>query len=169
MRLLTSAYEKNLTVGHSLVLSGFAEKKENKKMKKVLAALLSSIAIIALCIGMTACSTTFTGTWKLSKMTISAGGVTQVIEVGKEYNGMTIAADAIILEIKDDNTYTLKGQMSDAMGGEQSGTWEETEGKYYFVQGTEKAEVKMEGTTLVLEETEGIGSSAVSVRVEFKK
>ncbi len=31
MRLLTSAYEKNLTVGHSLVLSGFAEKKENKK------------------------------------------------------------------------------------------------------------------------------------------
>ncbi len=168
MRLLTSAYEKNLTVGHSLVLSGFAEK-ENKKMKKVLAALLSSIAIIALCIGMTACSTTFTGTWKLSKMTISAGGVTQVIEVGKEYNGMIIAADAIILEIKDDNTYTLKGQMSGAMGGEQNGTWEETEGKYYFVQGTEKAEVKMEGTTLVLEETEGIGSSAVSVRVEFKK
>lgn len=130
-------------------------------MKKIIAGIVSSLAVVALCICLTACSTTFTGTWKLSKLTISYGGVEQTMEAGKEYNGAKIDSEAIVLEIKEDNTYEIKGVMADAIGGAETGTWEEKDGKYYL----DEMEVSLNGTTLVIEDSE----SGMSMKLELKK
>ncbi|MBD5583839.1 MAG: hypothetical protein HDQ88_02045 [Clostridia bacterium] len=130
-------------------------------MKKILAGIISSLAVVALCICLTACSTTFTGTWKLSKVTVSAGGMEQTMEAGKEYNGSKISADAIIIEIKEDNTYEVKGELASMIGGAETGTWEEKDGKYYL----DELEVSLNGTTLVMEYSE----SGLSVKMELKK
>lgn len=118
-------------------------------MKKVLAAVVSTLAIVALCVCMSACSTSITGTWKFHKASGSAGGTEINIEAGKEYMGVTISEDYIVLDINEDNTCKM------SMGGGTStmeGTWEQKDGKYYITFEGESVEMTLNGKTLTFEQ-----------------
>ena len=120
-------------------------------MKKVVAAIVSSLAIVALCICMAACSTGITGTWKFHKASGSAYGIEINYEVGKEIApGMKINEDFMVLTINEDNTYELKSEL---MGDStQKGTWEQKDGKYYLNVEGESVEMSVSGSTLTFEQ-----------------
>ncbi|MBD5632154.1 MAG: hypothetical protein HDP34_02865 [Clostridia bacterium] len=134
-------------------------------MKKVFAGLVSALAVAMLCVCLSACATSFTGTWKFAEMYVNYGGVEQTVEVGKEYQGAKISEDAMILEINEDNTFAIKGSLAEMMGGEESGTWEETDGKYYLVSDGEKVEVTLSGNKLIMENN----ASGITIKMTFKK
>ena len=50
-------------------------------MRKIFAGMFATMAAIVLCVCFSACTTTFTGTWKISSMYVNVGGVEQTIEV----------------------------------------------------------------------------------------
>ena len=118
-------------------------------MKKVVAAFVSVIAIVAICAFMSACATGFTGTYKFSKMSMSQGGMSIEIKAGESYMGVTVNEDAYTLEIKEDNTFVLKANMGDEFTEE--GTWEERDGKYYLSADGEEVEVTLSGNVLTFE------------------
>ena len=120
-------------------------------MKKVLAALVSALAIVALCVCMAACSTSITGTWKFHKASGTVSGMEINYEVGKEIaGGVKITEEFIVLTINDDNTYEMKSAM---MGDEtQKGTWEEKDGKYYLIVEGQSVEMTVSGSTLTFEQ-----------------
>ncbi|MDE6504475.1 MAG: hypothetical protein K2L42_01235 [Clostridia bacterium] len=115
-------------------------------MKKVIAGIVSAIAVVALCLCLTACSTGIVGTYKFSKMSMTQGGLSVEIKAGQEYMGVKVSEDAYVLEVKDDNTFVLKVNMGDEMT--QTGTWEEKEGKYIFTADGESMEVTLDGNVL---------------------
>lgn len=119
-------------------------------MKKVLAAVISSLAAVVLCVCFAACSTSITGTWKFHKASGTVQGIEVNYEAGKEMNGVKITEDFVVLTINEDNTFEMKM----AMMGEESatGTWEEKDGKYYLTVEGESVEMTLNGTTLSFEQ-----------------
>lgn len=119
-------------------------------MKKVLAAVVSSLAAVVLCVCFAACSTSITGTWKFHKASGTVQGIEVNYEAGKEMNGVKITEDFVVLTINENNTFEMKM----AMMGEESatGTWEEKDGKYYLTVDGESMEVTLNGTTLSFEQ-----------------
>lgn len=119
-------------------------------MKKVLAAVVSSLAAVVLCVCFAACSTSITGTWKFHKASGTVQGIEVSYEAGKEMNGVKITEDFVVLTINEDNTFEMKM----AMMGEESttGTWEEKDGKYYLTVEGESVEMTLNGTTLSFEQ-----------------
>ena len=121
-------------------------------MKKVLAAFVSSLAIVALCVCLAACSDTgITGTWKFHKASGKVSGMEINYEVGTEITeGVKITEEFIVLTINEDNTFEMKSAM---MGDEaQKGTWEEKDGKYYLIVEGESIEMTLSGSTLTFEQ-----------------
>lgn len=120
-------------------------------MKKVLAAIVSSLAIVALCVCFAACSTSITGTWKFSKASGNAGGVEINYNVGDEITpGVKITEDFVVLTINEDNTFEMKMAM---MGDESfTGEWKEEGGKYYLTVEGESVEMTLSGSTLSFEQ-----------------
>lgn len=118
-------------------------------MKKAIFGVLSSALVIAICVLMTACSTSIVGVWKFDSMHMEAGAMTVDIKAGESYQGVTIGEDAFVLTINSDNTLEFKTNM----GTEQTtkGTWEEKDGKYYLTIEGESQEVKIEGGKLTFE------------------
>lgn len=130
-------------------------------MKKVLAAIVSSLAIVALCVCLAACSqTSITGTWKFHKASGTVSGMEINYEVGTEITGgVKITEEFIVLTINEDNSFEMKSAM---MGDvTQKGTWEEKDGKYYLTVQGESVEMTLSGSTLTFEQ-EGM-------KVELKK
>lgn len=124
--------------------------KENKKMKKIIAGILSAAAIVALCVCMTACSSGIVGTYKFRSMSMKQGGVSVEIKAGESYMGVTVTEDAYQLTVKDDNTFELKMNMGTETT--QNGTWEQKDGKYYFTANGESVEITLNGNTLIFEQ-----------------
>ena len=119
------------------------------KIKKVIAGIVSAIAVVALCLCLTACSTGIVGTYKFSKMSMSQGGISIEIKAGQEYMGIKVSEDAYSLVVKDDNTFELKANMGTSVT--EKGTWEEKDGKYIFTADGESMEVKLDGNVLSFE------------------
>lgn len=134
-------------------------------MKKFVVGMLATMAAIVLCVCFSACTTTFTGTWKLSSMYVKVGGIEQTIEVGKNYDGQKISADAIILEVNEDNTYILKGDLVQLAGGEQNGTWKEEGDNYVFENEGVAIKVTFDGSKLIMENS----AEGMTVKITFKK
>lgn len=134
-------------------------------MKKFVVGMFATMAAIVLCVCFSACTTTFTGTWKISSMYVNVGGVEQTIEVGKDYNGQKLSADAIILEVNEDNTYSLKGAFVQMAGGEQNGTWKEEDGNYVFEAEGVVIKVTFNGSKLIMENS----AEGMTVKITFKK
>ena len=119
-------------------------------MKKVLAAVVSSLAAVILCVCFAACSTSITGTWKFHKASGAVQGMEVNYEVGKEINGVKITEDFVVLTINEDNTFEIKMAM---MGDEPAtGTWEEKDGKYYLTVEGESVEMTLNCATLSFEQ-----------------
>jgi len=100
-------------------------------MKKFFAGLVVSVATLLLCIVMSACSSSFEGTYKFYSMSAQMGGVSINYEVGKEYSGVTFNEDVYTLTVNEDNTWTMEIDMFGSKASAK-GTWEEKDGKYYL-------------------------------------
>ncbi len=126
-------------------------------MKKIISIVTTVIMMVALCLTMTACSASIEGTYKLESMTVEMGGVKVEIETGKEFQGITITEEAVVLTINEDKTWSMKvnlaGQKEDG-----DGTWEKRGGKYYLISEEngvkEEVEATINGKKLTLKATE---------------
>lgn len=129
-------------------------------MKKFIAAMVSAIATLALCICLAACSSGVAGTYKFSSVKMTDGTTTVEYKAGDKYfNDVLLNEDSFVLTMNDDNSWELKQDIG--MTATQKGTWEEKEGKYYLTV-TEQNRVmeatfdgntvtlSMDGTTVVL-------------------
>ena len=119
-------------------------------MKKAIAGILSSALIIAICVMMTACSTSIVGEWKFYSMHQEQNNVTVDIKAGESYMGVTISEDAIVLTINEDGSAELKMNMA-GQSANLKGTWEEKEGKYYLTFEGESQEITVKGGKLSME------------------
>lgn len=124
--------------------------KERKKMKKAIAAVLSSALIIAICVMMSACSTSIVGTWKFYSMTYEQENMTMEIKAGESFQGVTIKEDAFVLTINDDGSLEFKMSLA-GQNQTVNGTWEEKDGKYYLTIEGDTQEVTVSGGKLTME------------------
>ncbi len=118
-------------------------------MKKVIASIVTVIAVFALCLTLAACSTGIAGTYKFESMSMDQGGLKIELKVGESYMGVSLSEDAIVMTVKDDNTFEIKMNMGDETT--ETGTWEEKDGKYYLTADGETIEVALDGNTLKFE------------------
>ncbi len=120
-------------------------------MKKLMATISAVIATALMCVLIAACSSgSFTGTYKFSSMSMSGNGMNMNLKVGEEYMGVSLTEDYVILEVKEDNTFTMT-----TAGQEQSGTWKEEDGKYVLTMDGEDQTATLKGKELTLESSEG--------------
>lgn len=123
-------------------------------MKKVFAGLVSALAVAMLCVCLSACSEGITGTWKFAQTYTSYDGGEQTIVAGDEFNGDVITEDAFMLEINEDNTFTIKGSLAEKTGEAGSGTWEKVDGKYNLYLNDNTLEFTLKGNELIFEKIE---------------
>ena len=93
-----------------------------KRIHKMFTALCAAIAAVVLAISFAACGNA-AGTYKFSSMEVDMGGMKVSVTAGEAFMGMTITEDAFVLELKDDNTWTMSvnfGGTTDVTEGEWS-------------------------------------------------
>ncbi len=136
-------------------------------MKKIALGITTVIMMVILCMTMTACSS-IEGTYKLESVKMTAPGVTIDVKAGEAYNGVTINADAVVLTMNKDKTFTLKAALMDT-NMDQEGTWEQKDGKYYLTMeenGVEEIqEATLNGNKLILKASE----SGMEIEMVLKK
>ena len=118
-------------------------------MKKIVRCLVAAMVCVSFCLCAVACSSGITGTYKFHSMKMTEGAISAEIKVGESYMGITIGEDAVVLEVKDDNTWTMKMNM----GGAESakGTWEKKDDKYVFTASDGSGlEISFDGKTATL-------------------
>ena len=130
-------------------------------MKKFIAAMVSALAALALCICLAACSAKgVEGTYKFSSVKMTNGTTTVEYKVGEKYfNDVVLNETSFVLTMNGDNTWEMKQDIG--VTATQTGTWEEKEGKYYLSVTDQNSvmeatldgntiTVSMDGTTVVL-------------------
>ena len=110
-----------------------------KRIHKMFTALCAAIAAIVLAISFAACGNA-AGTYKFSSMEVDMGGMKVSVTAGEAFMGMTITEDAFVLELKDDNTWTMSVNFG--------GTTDVTEGEW-----------SAEGSTVTLTDDSGVSQS----------
>ncbi len=132
-------------------------------MKKLVATISAVVTTVLMCVLLTACSGSIVGTYKFSSMSMTLPGMEMNYKAGEEYNGMTLTEDAIILEVKEDNTFTLTANM----GGMPSanGTWKEEDGKYILTMEGEDQPVTLNGKELTMD----MSQEGMSMKIVLKK
>lgn len=107
------------------------------------------VAVLCIC-----CMLTFTGcskvegTYKFESMSYVQGGISINVEVGEEYQGVSLNEDFYVLEIAKDGTFTMTVMSMHTM----EGTWEKVDGKYVLTADDEPITVEIKGKTLTMEE-----------------
>lgn len=131
-------------------------------MKKVLTIISAAIAAVVIAVLFAACSANYAGTYKFSSMSIDMGGATVEIKAGEEFQGVTLTEDAMVLEIKDDETWTMTTNMGGSMS--ESGTWT-TSSEGIVLKSSDGSEIvgKLSGNTLTIEQTESGMSMSISM------
>lgn len=110
-----------------------------KRIHKMFTALCAAIAAVVLAISFAACGNA-AGTYKFSSMEVDMGGMKVSVTAGEAFMGMTITEDAFVLELKDDNTWTMSVNFG--------GTTDVTEGEW-----------SAEGSTVTLTDDSGVSQS----------
>lgn len=116
-----------------------AKEKFMKRIHKMFTALCAAIAAVVLAISFAACGNA-AGTYKFSSMEVDMGGMKVSVTAGEAFMGMTITEDAFVLELKDDNTWTMSVNFG--------GTTDVTEGEW-----------SAEGSTVTLTDDSGVSQS----------
>lgn len=103
-------------------------------MKKVSLIIVSVLAVIVSCLCIAGCANPDpVGVWKFKEMSADSDGMKLKYEAGKSYmfGQLVFTEDSVVLEVKDDNTWTITMSMTDNNESE-SGTWEVKSGKVHF-------------------------------------
>lgn len=129
--------------------------------KKITISIISLMAVLVLAFSMAACSTSFVGTYKIESMTYESAGMQMTIKVGQDMGGgVALTEDYMVIEVRDDNTFTLT-----AAGESMEGTWT-SEGKTLKLDlEGEVQDATLSGKTLTLS-GDMFGASAT---ITFKK
>ena len=135
--------------------------------KRMVLAVVSLISALILGVMLAACSTSVVGTYKfVSTVTTVNGEVTEEVKVGDTQGGLTVTADFMVIELKEDNTFTMT-----QVGYEQTGTWEQDGNKITLtITGiSEKGELTVSGNTLTITTSYGTGATAATSVTTLKK
>lgn len=115
-------------------------------MKKF-GAILVAVLCICCMLTFTGCSK-FEGTYKFESMSYVQGGISINVEVGEEYQGVSLNEDFYVLEIAKDGTFSMTVMSMHTI----EGTWEKVDGKYVLTADDEPITVELKGKTLTMEE-----------------
>ncbi len=130
-------------------------------MKKLVATISAVVTTVLMCVLLAACSGSIVGTYKFSSMSMTAPGMEINVKAGEEYMGTTLKEDYIVLEVKEDNTFTMTTAGAEAVNGE----WREEDGKYILTVAGEDQTVTLKGNELTME----MSQSGMSSKVVLKK
>ena len=119
-----------------------------KKVKSLLITTIIAVCAAIACFAFAGCKddTALEGTYKFSSMTITMQGQSTTVKAGEEYMGMTISDNYIVLEIKEDKTFTLTG-----MGNTENGTWAEEDGVIKLTVDGETMDATHNGKTITMD------------------
>lgn len=120
--------------------------------KAIIGGIFTALATVVLCLCLTACSTSFSGTYKFYSMSYEENGMKIELKAGDTYmNMITLSEDYLVMTVNEDNTFTMT-----SMGQTESGTWKEEDGKYYLTSSDDDTlEATVSGNTVTFE-MEGI-------------
>ena len=91
------------------------------------------------------------------------GGLEVNVKVGEEYEGVTLKPDLVVLEVKDDNTFTISMSMGESTT--ESGTWSvNDEGKLVLESAGQEMVAQNEGSTLVIEQSTSCGTVSMTLK-----
>ncbi len=132
-------------------------------MKKFLSAVAAVIAAVVLAVCFASCATNYVGTYKLDSIHMDMGGLEVNVKVGEEYEGVTLKPDLVVLEVKDDNTYTISMSMGESIT--ESGTWSvNDEGKLVLENAGQEMVAQNEGSMLVIEQSTSGGTVSMTLK-----
>lgn len=115
--------------------------------KAIIGGIITALATVVMCLCLTACSSSFSGTYKFYSMTYEESGVKVELKAGDKYmNMITLSEDYMVLTVNDDNTFSMA-----AMGETAKGEWKEEDGKYYLIIEGETQEVSVSGKSITFE------------------
>ena len=115
--------------------------------KAIIGGIITALATVVMCLCLTACSSSFSGTYKFYSMTYEESGVKVELKAGDKYmNMITLSEDYMVLTVNDDNTFSMA-----AMGETAKGEWKEEDGKYYLIIEGETQEVSVSGKSVTFE------------------
>lgn len=137
---------------------------EYKKAKKIAVAIVAAFAAALLAVAFAACTASYAGTYKFSSMSVDMGGVSVEYVAGEKFLGVAITEDAFVLEIKDDNTWTMTANF---LGETEitEGTWRSDGGLVLVAESDSEIVVRVDGNTLVMTQTE----DGTTASITFKK
>ncbi len=125
-------------------------------MKKIIAAITSALAAVILAVVFAACGTNYVGTYKLGSVKMESTGMTVEYVAGQTNNGITITEDACVLEVNDDNTWSITMNLMGA-SNDAEGTWSiNDDGNLVLTEDATGDEIvaTLDGSTLVFSETQ---------------
>lgn len=121
-------------------------------MKKLTVWLSTLVVAMIGVLCLVACGGDPVGTYKFDSMSGKMEGVEIDVKVGDKLMGMVaLTEDYMVLEIKEDNTYTMKA-MEQSAG---SGTWKQDGGKLILTTDGVDQEVDFSGSKITIEQ-EGV-------------
>lgn len=135
-------------------------------MKKFIAAICMAVMAIVLVVTLAACGGgNIAGTYKFSSMKFKDGETEVTINVGEEFQGITVTEDTYILELKSDNTLSLSTLMAGPEAQTLGGTWEADGNTVSLVIDGSEAEATYSNGTLTVTTGEG----GVNMQLILKK
>ncbi len=132
-----------------------------KKMKKIATAIVAALAAVVLAVAFAACAGNYAGTYKFSSMNMDMGGVTVELKANEAFMGVTITEDAYVLEVKDDNTWTLSVNFMGETAVE-SGTWRDDGGLILVASDGSEQSVDVNGNNLVMSYSDSDMSASIT-------
>ncbi len=147
-----------------------------KKFKKLLVVLLAIAALAACSVCFVACGdkdSSVVGTWKFVSMTQTyvSNGQTQTKEIkaGETYEGMDITEDYMVMEFKEDGTFTQTMTVG-TYTNTHSGTWKQDEKTVTITMESENTNGTVDGDKLTFVSNQDVGAEeSVSMTLVLKK
>lgn len=109
-------------------------------MKRLKLWLMTLVAVVVGVCSLAACGSSQAGLYKLSTMTVEGTTIT----AGEEFQGITISADAVTLELKEDGTVEMKMNLM-GMNETLTGTWKQN------ADDAKKVDITVDGETQTCE------------------
>lgn len=141
-------------------------------MKKFIAAICMAVMAVVLVVTLAACgggNSEVAGTYKLHSMYMKDNNTETTVEVGDEFMGEVITAEAYMFELRQDNTFTFTMGMGMDEPMTQEGTWALEGDKLSLTAEGETIPATYSDGTITIDMGDMMGGSGMEYKITLKK